>query len=455
MKKLRKSTITTILYTALAITLSIQGTLTTAAQEYEPEALEYIKSKEAIQESERFRAEMGLSSSSRTLESLSNNPNNFSEKYGAFLTEEEESELDERIAEQKSRIPKIKDFIEENLKEEFASIYIDQKAGGVVNIGFKNDTEEQVERYVKDLKKMYSKDLINIYYTDYTEEQLNEIAESISESRKDLEKEGIDISSVSVNIPAQKINIGVLRKPSAARALLLDRGNDKISTLQDIDSSIINVFKEDLHEAQASPNDYYRPIQAGLRIENIETGGRCTSAFSAQIDLDFYVITAGHCVEDLRDRFRQGGSRFGRVADFQNGPRVDAAIIELDDGSDDASYYVFGNSKSKLFSIEDVQRTRDETIGDAVCISGYRTGTVKCGILKSTNWNGYVQAPNGDSVYLRGMRQATYSSLSGDSGAPIFLGGTAIGVHSTNGGIYTHISRIVDYFDIDDIFRGN
>ncbi|MEJ8545955.1 S1 family peptidase [Brevibacillus borstelensis] len=456
MKKLRKSLIATALLATLVTTLSIPATSTIAAQKHNPEALQYIMSEEAIKESERFREEMGLSSSSKTVKSLSKSPQNFSEKYGAFLTKEEEDELDARLAEQKKRIPKIKDFIEENLQEEFAGIYIDQKSGGVVNIGFKNGSEEKVERYIKDLEKLYSKDLINIYYTDYTEEELNEIADSISESRETLEKEGMDITSVSVNIPDKKIDIGVKRKKTDGRKILLKQKSVRSLNLLDADDSIFNIFEEDVRDVQADPSDYFRPIQAGLQIINMESGGTCTSAFSARIGREFYVLTAGHCVDDERDRFQQGRSRFGRVADFNFGGSVDAALIELDEGSDDATYYVFGNGKSKLYAIDEVQRTRDETVGDAVCVSGSKTGRVKCGTLEKTNWNGYIEKKSkNQKVYMTGMRLASFSSIPGDSGAPIFLGGTAIGVNCAAGGVYTHISRVINYFDIDDIFTGN
>ncbi|WGV57091.1 hypothetical protein QIH01_16445 [Brevibacillus brevis] len=65
-------------------------------------------------------------------------------------------------------------------------------------------------------------------------------------------------------------------------------------------------------------------------------------------------------------RFEQGRARFGKTADFNFGGSVDAALIELTNGSDDATYYVFGNYKSEYNTITEVQRTRDETIGDTV-----------------------------------------------------------------------------------------
>lgn len=447
MKKLGASLLVAALLATTVVTFSIPATSTLAAQKQDLVLENYILSKDAIQESEKFREEMGLSS--KNLKTLSNDPKNFSEKYGIFLTKKEEKELDERLEAQKNQIPKIKDYIEKHLKDEFAAIYIDQKSGGVVNIGFKTGSEESVKKFEKDLKKLYSKGMVEIYYTDYTEEQLDKIAESLSEKRDELVEKGIELSSVSVNIPEQKIDIGVAKKKDVVKSLLLD--TDSASDLDlDIDSNLINIFDEDVSEPQASVSDYFRPIQAGLRIDDMDAGGSCTSAFSAQIGTKFYILTAGHCVESGTDRWGQGGSRFGRSTDSTAGGNVDAAIIKLDDGSDDATYYLFGNSKSKLYAIDEVQRTRDETVGDAVCISGAKTQVVKCGTLSTKNWSG-----NSGSFYFSGMRKATYQSAKGDSGAPIFLGGTAIGIHSSSGGIYSHITRVVNYFDIDDIFIGN
>lgn len=81
-----------------------------------------------------------------------------------------------------------------------------------------------------------------------------------------------------------------------------------------------------------------------------------------------------------------GGAKHKR--DFNFGGSVDAALIELTNGSDDATYHVFGSYKSEYNTITEVQRTRDETIGDTVCISGSQMKRVKCGTLKSTNWRG-------------------------------------------------------------------
>lgn len=182
---MKKPVISIFVTTLLAVTvtsLSIPVNSTMAAQKRNSELNEYILSKDTIQESDRFREEMGLSS--KNLRSISNDPKNFSEKYGVFLTEKEEKELDERLEEQKNQIPKIKDFIENHLQDEFAAMYIDQKLGGVINIGFKTGSEEKVKKFEEDLKKLYSKGMVEIYYTDYTEEQLDEMAESVSEKKE-------------------------------------------------------------------------------------------------------------------------------------------------------------------------------------------------------------------------------------------------------------------------------
>lgn len=453
MKKLGASLLVAALLATTVTTFSIPATSTLAAQKHSPEIQQYLESNDALKESERFREEIGLSSNTKNLKALSKDSQNFSEKYGVFLTKKEEKELDARLEEQKKLIPPIKDFIAENLQEEFASMYIDQKLGGIVRIGFKTGSEEKVKKFEEELKNLYSKGMLELYYTDYTEQQLDEIAESVSEKRDVLAQRGLDISSVSVNIPEQKIDIGVKKKTAASRSLLLD--SVIVSDLDlGVDGNLINIFEEDVHEVQASPSSKFRPIQAGLRITNVETGGNCTSAFSAQIGTDSYVLTAGHCVESTGDKFSQGGERFGRVEDYNFGGNVDAAIIKLDEGSDDATYYLFGNDKSKLNNIDEVQKTKNETVGDAVCISGATTRSVKCGTLESKNWSGYLTTSDG-KVYFTGLRQASYSSQSGDSGAPIFLGGTAIGIHNAGDGIYTHITRAVNHFDIDDIYIGD
>ncbi|ATF14571.1 hypothetical protein A616_22090 [Brevibacillus brevis X23] len=281
---------------------------------------------------------------------------------------------------------------------------------------------------------------------------------NVFQNSANLKKKGLDIVSVNVDLPTQKINIGVKEKPSEKKAAkLLMAEIDEKAALAEIgfDADIFIIKKEEPRKAQAQPSNKFRPIQAGLRIKNTTEDRSCTSAFSVQKDNDFYVLTAGHCTENVGDIFEQGGTRFGKTADFNFGGSVDAALIELTKGSDDATYYVFGNYKSEYNTITEVQRTRDETIGDTVCISGSQMKRVKCGTLKSTNWRGNIESPNGETQYFTNMRQASYSEVQGDSGGPIFYGGTAIGVHSADTGVFTHISEIEDYFNIDSIFTGN
>lgn len=353
-----------------------------------------------IDDTIRFRKEMGL----EELEEPDFSSGEFKlSKFGAYLTVEEEQELDERINQQKDKIPFIKDFIEENLKEEFAGIYIDQRSGGVVNIGFKANAKTKVENHLEELRELYEEDKLIIYFTEYSEDELNEIADHVFQNAASLEKRGLPIVSVNVDLPTQKINIGVKEKPSAKKAakLLMAEIDEKAARDEmGFDADIFNIKEEEVRKAQARPDDKFRPIQAGLEIKNDTENRTCTSAFSAQKNNNFYVITAGHCTDNVGDRFEQGGARF-------------------------------------------------------VCISGSQMGKVKCGTLESTNWRGSIVSPNGETQYFTNMRQATYSEISGDSGGPIFYGGTAIGVHSADTGVYTHISKIEDYFNLDAIFTEN
>jgi thioredoxin-related protein len=429
--------IRTILLTSLATMLVLQPNALIAAKTN-------AKSVDILEKSQRFREEMGLDGDSKTLQSLLNEERKLS-KYGVLLTENEEKELDARFKKQKDRIPKIREYINKNLKNEFAGLYIDQSQGGVVKVGFKKSEKEKVEKLVDELKELYDEDIIEVYYAEHTNEELNDLADKISEDRITLKKEGIELSSVSVNLPNQQIDIGVTKLNSKVTKKLEDKYG----------KNILHIFEEEIHKAEADPDDYYRPIEAGLEIEgNIRA---CTAAFSAQSESDpddFYVITAGHCIDNIGEDWEQGNSKFGDVTDYQFGGSIDVGLIELDEGSDDATYYLFGNGKHKLESIDDIQSFSEEEVGDPVCISGAATGSVTCGTIKSTNWKGYIRHPDGSTEYFTNMRQASYSSRSGDSGAPVFIGGTAVGVHSASGGIYTHIRYIINEFDVD-LLLGN
>ncbi|TRY27610.1 hypothetical protein FOI68_04410 [Brevibacillus sp. LEMMJ03] len=176
--------IRTILLTSLATMLVLQPNALIAAKTN-------AKSVDILEKSQRFREEMGLDGDSKTLQSLLNEERKLS-KYGVLLTENEEKELDARFKKQKDRIPKIREYINKNLKNEFAGLYIDQSQGGVVKVGFKKSEKEKVEKLVDELKELYDEDMIEVYYAEHTNEELNDLADKISEDRITLKKRGLN-----------------------------------------------------------------------------------------------------------------------------------------------------------------------------------------------------------------------------------------------------------------------
>jgi hypothetical protein len=89
-----------------------------------------------------------------------------------------------------------------------------------------------------------------------------------------------------------------------------------------------------------------------------------------------------------------------------------------------------------------------QAVGDMVCTSGQQTNTVLCGIIEQKAITGTVGRFDGDSLTLTNQIQMSRGGLSGDSGAPVYNGGTkamgiGVAVNFQNGHVvYSAINHV-------------
>jgi Ricin-type beta-trefoil lectin domain-like/Alpha-lytic protease prodomain len=199
-------------------------------------------------------------------------------------------------------------------------------------------------------------------------------------------------------------------------------------------------------EAQTPTINYARHdspgvFKAGLRID-VTNGmmyiGSCTSAFSFR-DGNGYrrALTAGHCIT-WGDVVSHGSVNVGFPTQRQYGGDLDVGMFS-----------VFPTSSPWLYRSDDwlepIYGTRTAYRGESVCFSGAGSG-YRCGSVALTNVTTTSQLGQ-MTVILTGMDATNAIGQPGDSGAPVYISSSGIGVVSGGNWQYTYytpIRRVMD-----------
>lgn len=394
----------------------------------------YIFTKEDLS----FRQQFGLDTNLSKVNQLASQADNtlIDSKFGVKLTKSEEEQLSKRINHQTSKLPLIKDYLDKNIKD--GIVFIDQKSGGVVNIGIKS--EENKDQFESDLKKIYSdSSLINVFITEYTQNELNELNEKlIPLMGKDFN--GVTITDTLVDLTEQKVQVGVKDYDETKRRILEEAFNANMLSIRE--SAVVS---DDLDR-----NSTYNPLQAGTKIVNNSTGNYCSIGFLAKPpgSSSGYIVTAAHCGV-VGNSFSQGTtSNVGTMGSRVYGGNVDVATIGTSSLSYSNDLYT---SSSRAGSFNYVQA--NDFVGNMVCMSGASSANnpVSCGTILSLS-----VSYSYDGAFFTGLRSASYTSAPGDSGAPTYYSNTLMGInkgrHNGNG-VYSFIGNVLNALPVQPILN--
>ncbi|MDN4601494.1 S1 family peptidase [Paenibacillus sp. F6_3S_P_1C] len=385
----------------------------------------------------KFRDEFGLGAISINTLSLGDSDNG--NKFGIKLSKIEEEQLSSRIVHQSKTLPLVDEFIEVNGGYENVIAYIDQKSGGVLNVGIKNLDNE--ENFKLNIEKIYGYDgnRVHFFVTKYSEQDLNEFHDNlISYLNQDFN--GVRITELVVNVPEQKVEVGVEELNEEKRKFLEDTFNSEMLLIREARTTLNH-----------DRNTTFNPLQAGINITNTNTGGGCTIGFlaKARTTSSNFVITAGHC-GTAGNSFKQGSNSIGTMGARYNSGNVDAATIGLSSLSYSNDLYTSA-SRGGYFDL--VQGTNNEFVGEMTCLSGASTATnpVSCGVLKSK-----ATSATFNGVNFTGLRTATYSTVPGDSGGPVYYSTILKGINKGyigSDGVYSHISNVLSKLDVEPLLK--
>ncbi|WP_440114820.1 S1 family peptidase [Paenibacillus sp. QZ-Y1] len=384
----------------------------------------------------KFRDEFGLSTmsiNSLTLDSVDET------EFGVRLSKMEEDLISSRITHQSKTLPLVDEFIEANGGYKNVLAYIDQRSGGVLNVGIK-EIENEV-KFKTNIERIYgyNGNHVNFFVTEYSEQDLNDFHDKLVEYL-DRDLNGVKIAEIVVNVPEQKVEVGIK-----------ELNEEKRRALEAVFNTDMLLIREARETQNHDRNTTFNPLQAGVRITNTNTGGGCTIGFlaKARTTSSNFVVTAGHC-GSAGNSFKQGSNNIGSMGARYNSGNVDAATVGLSSLSYSNDLYT---STSRAGHFDTVQGTNNEFVGEMICLSGASSpnNAVSCGVLKSkatsTTFNG---------VNFTGLRTATYSTTAGDSGGPVYYSTILKGVNKGyigTDGIYSHISNVLSKLDVEPILN--
>ncbi|MDF2650843.1 MAG: hypothetical protein K0Q73_6648 [Paenibacillus sp.] len=386
-----------------------------------------------IQNEIRLRNDLGFNTDINHVKSVASASDN---QYGIYLNAEEKIELEKRLEIQKIKLPEIKSYLKQTTidavyaavtEDIFGGLFIDQKSGGIVNIGFKDDIN--IDKIKKDIINIIGDTKrVKFFKAIYSEKELKAIHLKIDELAQSNQSNEFKILSVNTDIKNQRIEVGIQTyNPTTSKYA------------QELINNEAVVVIEAQENKDMSRSAYTRPLEGGLEIYTYN--GTCTGAFSAYDSTGYYYITAGHC-GSIGNSVGQGNAIIGNITKRSYGAYSDAAAIAI--SPNDASWYLYLNS-SRASNFNSHEGYNADNVGDYVCKSGRTTG-FDCGFIQSVDYSGFWGI-----TYFTDIRTASFQSQPGDSGSPVFTGQTIKGVLKGTAGsyaAYSHISWVMSNLSI-------
>lgn len=287
--------------------------------------------------------------------------------------------------------------------------------------------------------------LLDVVPVAHTAGQLEQAQQPLLDALESLE--GLGLVQVSRNVKRNRLEIDVAASTTPAqRALIDDAADDSLVTVAVLERDEETLFVE----SQACRFPWCdSPLRGGVRIELVlDPDYWCTLGFNARAISTSAprILTAGHCVDGqesqswaTRDSSRRelSAEGIGKAAgEPVNGKNGDAAAIAVDATS---VFRPTARRRAVVFVTKatvgttrrdiayPIRRVGASEPGDRICQTGATHGT-RCGEI--TRLGQKVETKGGKTYHWMGEARIC-GTTGGDSGAPLYAGNVAFGLHSS------------------------
>lgn len=386
-----------------------------------------------VAESLRFRRASGLTANPalvRRLVAERGDHRASLERFGVPLTAAELRNLQARgrVA---AQVPTIRRQADRVAGGSFAGLYVDQRAGGVVRVGFTRDAA----RHLRALRRVAPfPDRLRTFTPRHSQAALRALAGRVA-----LDP-GAGVIEVAPDLARDSVDVGATHPtPELARRL---RHRYKGVPIRLVASAPLHALSAEHYDDYPAP-----PMRGALQIrrhDNLYYDTVCSAGFVSQGSIhprNYWVISAGHCGPPralwTHPRSSGGDYRVGRGAgnELRSGSDADAQAIGLDPAARSSQIYLHDYDRRRM---RYQQRYDTDYRGEMICHAGdgsfMTTGEgISCGYITATDAR--VNLADGANNYtLYHQRYASLRSCAGDSGGPIFKGNTGLGILSGGDG---------------------
>lgn len=361
----------------------------------------------------RFRAAFGLNADRGYVAQLVADPRNLENRYGAPLTAEEVQNLDER----RLTTGNLDDLVSylESLRAEFGGLYVDQVAGGVIDISFVNSANRDAAIQAR----LPAGSSFRTRVVSHTWAELRTMQARVDSDRAWQESSGLQVITTESDPVVNRVRVGLSDVNDHTRALMATRYGAMIE--------LVKVQTAQLTACSSRTNCPGPPLRAGISVTR--SGNTCSMAFMTVQQGAYRWLTAGHCGNN-GSSWTHAGIGIGTMRDdvYFDGSWADAATVgNINDTYADNWLY---RTPTQAWSINSAQSTND-SVGQIVCLSGYTQEANRCGTIKSRTQTITFDYGTANQVTLYNQRRANYAWYFGDSGGATFDGGAmAMGIQS-------------------------
>ena len=359
-----------------------------------------------------FRAEFGLPADVRTVRDIASRES-VDPDWGVALTAGERANLADRLR-VKEELPALVAALE--AESGFGGLFIDQRAGGVVDIAATADASARIQELVARLAPTGAS--VRVRGVENSLASLKALKLQLRDHMISKADGGEPITSARVDLRTNRVVIGVDPigyEASVARLAKTYAGKP------------VDFEEQAQFQSAACTRQNCNPLRGGLAIA--VPRGTCTSGFIANVGAQYYLVSAGHCMQPAGqqgqiggDVFHPAGVKLGDVNknSYKDPTFADAASVPIAAAKKSNLVYVTSTTQRPITSV--LCFNCDNT-GDAVCGSGINTGFF-CGTITDDD----IDGESTDGVTLLSQRKSSVDVRLGDSGGPMFYGNKAMGI---------------------------
>jgi hypothetical protein len=304
--------------------------------------------------------------------------------------------------------------VQDDIGEAFAGISINDDVAGQINLRT-TDAETEYEALAEeesDIDHLFEHQVVKYSYADLKDAMI-----SVRSADEIKDEHGYVYSALDERKNA--VVVGFENNHERAQKNLRSKIGNEITTVHAEPGQEEHIPSSSLSCTYDSRR-HCNPLRGGTALQNSGTNrAQCTLGFNAYDETYThvpFVVTAGHC----HDQNNHSNARIGSFSFRTDEDDVDAVRIEIEEEGWDESYYFYRTSSSQAVHVEDVWRGGEISAGTGIAVSAansdaYMVGEVRNGNVDAREHNGMI----GYDMCTQG----------GDSGSPLVINTTAIGIH--------------------------